>query len=761
MLLTVAEFRDRVRADLGDLVSDLTRTTGRAVGANEQRAWKASLPRFAVALSSQQLQSLHLYFQGAGSLSLEYPLPAASYWCDAVILGRNQGRPCAVIVEMKDWDTRGDRPGRAEGLVERDGAQWLHPSEQVRGYTEYCKRFHSAIDAHAADVAGCVLLTRDYVTEPYVLEPNRVLTIQYPVFTMAANDVQKRLPEFLVARIVDPDDQFARDFERGTYRQDRGFLAQIGKQILDPKSSYFELLDDQRRAFALCRATAEEVVKKYEEGAVRKKLIIVKGPPGSGKSAVAARLWATLVTDERLPEGNVVFTTTSSSQNSNWAELFSKVAGLPVGRGIVRGANGYYPITTHKLGVLRKKHGDMFLADPLKWRENLRSLTSLGEKFQDGASDNHNLVTIVDEAHALINPERPEGRGQFGFAPTLGPQAYQIIRCSILTLMFIDPEQGFRDRENTSLDELRAWAQELNVGEVVELDLSGAQFRCGGSPEYVEWIESLLRGEPASRNSARAGSWRVEIEEGGSVVSIHRAAQPAATYRVQDSDSVAAANAPRFRTPFEFHVVGDPEEMEAALRRHHAARKGVRLVSSFSRKWVTRDKANPHALPAELRDFNERYAVQGEQRTWSRIWNYAPGSDYTLFIQASEGSKMANDPLCEVGCPYVVRGFDYDYLGVLWLNDLVWREGHWKLNLDAVQETGVAQLLARARKERQSGGAGPATLEVRRKTAQAYRILLTRALRGVYVWIPDPETREHLLSSLGASGLDARARSPL
>ncbi len=30
---------------------------------------------------------------------------------------------------------------------------------------------------------------------------------------------------------------------------------------------------------------------------------------------------------------------------------------------------------------------------------------------------------------------------------------------------------------------------------------------------------------------------------------------------------------------------------------------------------------------------------------------------------------MAQDPLSEVGCPHVVRGFDYDWVGVLWLRE--------------------------------------------------------------------------------------------
>lgn len=652
-----------------------------------------------------------------------------------------------MVIELKDWMTRGDKPGKAEGLVERRGLQELHPSDQVRGYVEYCKRFHSAIADHRANVAGCVLFTGDYVTAPYTCDPNQQLVSLYPIFTMAANDIDTRLPAYLTDLISDPAPEFALAFEAGRYQQDRGFMAQIGKQILNPTQSFFELLDDQRRAFALCRATALEAIQSLKNGISTRTMVVVKGPPGSGKSAVAARLWACLVTDPVVPEGAVVFSTTSSSQSSNWEDIFSNAAGVRVGRGIVRRANAYYPISTHRVGRLRAKHGTDLICDPLEWRKNIGTLRGLGERFQDGANDCQNLVTIVDEAHALINPERSEGRGQFGFQPTLGPQAFHILRCSVLTFLFLDPEQSFRDRENTRLEELRIWASELGIGNIVELDLSGVQFRCAGSAQYVEWLEGLLCGDSVSVNRVRAGAWRIGAQENDEAVLALRVAQNGAAYETGRFRN--AANHGTFRTPFLFHLVAQPEDMEEELRIRHARGSSVRLVSTFSRKWVTRRSPEPHLLPTELRDFNERYFVNGEERIWSKVWNFAPNDDYTLYVQAPIGSRMHADPLSEVGCPYVVRGFDYDYLGLVWLDDFVWRTNKWEVRLDSLHETGLSQLISRARREQKEGNGDAAAKELCKKTAQAYRILATRALEGMFVWIPDPETRQYVSDSLG------------
>ena len=121
MLLTVSEFRSRVAGTIETLVLDLAEAVGRAVSIEERSAWRSSLPKFAVALSSPALQSTHLYFSDSGQLSLEYRLPAANNWCDAVLLGRGPQGPCALVFELKNWMTRGDQPGRAEGLIERKG----------------------------------------------------------------------------------------------------------------------------------------------------------------------------------------------------------------------------------------------------------------------------------------------------------------------------------------------------------------------------------------------------------------------------------------------------------------------------------------------------------------------------------------------------------------------------------------------------------------------------------------------------------------
>jgi DUF2075 family protein len=753
MLITVAELRERSSRDLSDLVAQLQTITGRS-GDEEAMAWRESLPKLADLLVAPSMQGMHLYCR-EGDLSLEYQIPASGAWADVVLLGAHQGSPAAVIVELKHWVTRADRRGRAEGLIERQGVQELHPSDQVRGYVNYCRHFHSAVQDAQASVHGCVLFTRDFVTQPYTESPNAELAANYPIFTLSQEDVSTRAPDYFGSRISEPNKEFARAFEAGHYRQQRGFVRQIAAQILSAKARPFELIDNQRRAFALCKAVTEEVVSKWRRGRVSRRVVIVKGPPGSGKSAVAARLWAEVSLMPEVPDGDIVFVTTSMSQNTNWTHLFAD-AGPEGARGVVRKASSFHPISTHRVGRLRQMHGAEFLAGVQAWKTHLGQLCAMGEPFQDGAQDQQQLVSIVDEAHSLINTDREGGIGQFGFAPTLGPQAYHIIRASTLSIFFLDPEQGFRHRENTAIDDLRSWARELGAGDVIEVDLEGVQFRCAGSNEYVDWVESVLDGASIERSRVLAAAWYIPpvVYEAGAQVHVvgetapaRRAAQP--NIVTSTIGNVVALRKNSKRQPFDFRIFDDPISMEEALRAEINHGGTARLLSTYSRPWKTSGQPNPHGLPPSLQDFHEIVLRSGAESIWSRPWNVVPArtNDYSHFVQGSPGSRIADDPLCEIGCPYAVRGFDYDYIGVLWMEDLLWRGDRWVLDLDHVHETGITQLVNRARRERVAGAAAEA---LRRKVAQAYRIVLTRALRGLFVWVKDKETRDHLAQSLGS-----------
>jgi hypothetical protein len=297
----------------------------------------------------------------------------------------------------------------------------------------------------------------------------------------------------------------------------------------------------------------------------------------------------------------------------------------------------------------------------------------------------------------------------------------------MITVFLMDAQQGFRERENTTIEDIRRWASELGAEHFDTISLDGCQFRCSGSKEYVDQIDNVLG----------ITKPKVEVDY---IIETDQEKTPIAAEQLENS------RAPFFilKKTISFDVIfcPTPIDMEQALRKQVAEGHTCRLLASYSREWKTNEVARPHVLPPQMMDFHEPVSTSSGEVRWSKIWNFAPNMDYTLFVQAPLGSEMHNDPLCEVGCPYVVRGFDFDYVGLLWMEDLVWRTDRWQVMPEHVHERGVKRLITAARREQNPFG--PAHESLLQTVHQAYRILLTRAIKGLYIWCSDTETQNYL-----------------
>lgn len=118
---------------------------------------------------------------------------------------------------------------------------------------------------------------------------------------------------------------------------------------------------------------------------------------------------------------------------------------------------------------------------------------------------------------------------------------------------------------------------------------------------------------------------------------------------------------------------------------------------------------------------------------WRRPWNrkrsekkqYKPENDpYTLWAETAEGRD-------QVGCVYSAQGFEFDRVGVLWGEDLVWRGSQW-----------VSQ------KQRSFDRPVKGNSQMTRLVRNAYRVLLTRGMKQTRLLCMDSETRAHVAAVL-------------
>lgn len=729
MIYTVNQFCNFVEQDLNGFIEELVNETNRNMSDNEKRNLSESYAQVSrmLAIAQNKRPQIGNVNITTTNMLLEYKLPAASAWCDLVMLGKGNGQKQVVIIELKNWvKNNTDAPGMKEGLITHQGVQHLHPADQVKGYTEYCQRFHSVVQDEGAKVSGCVYFTKDIDLTPYEAYPNEVLTKDYPLYNTLKAEA---LADYVNERIEESDEEFATKFVNGYYKQDRNILKQVAQNFsksIDARP--FVLLDEQRKGFQLVMSALEKGIETN-----KKQVIIVEGPPGSGKSAVAVNLWFEAVLKYGLlgEDRNIVFVTTSSSQKDNWAEIFETYGKKYGAQNLIVPSNSFNPgmsggtMKTEYLPVFRRMDAEKYVSPT-------NELSLKYEYFEDyveymlknrltrNYKDNLHFLSIVDEAHALINPLAKNfcTNKTAGWCFQMGPQVYHIIRESQISVFFTDGKQSFRDNETTSIADIEKYAHHLGA-EVIRVSLAGMQFRCAGSKEYVDWVECLFNKTP-----------------------LH--------------------NVKQWSDKFHLSVVDYPSEMEDFLRgKIEEGDKSVRILSSYSKKWVSGNVLNAdHSQSSEVYDFVLKDKNGGY---FKKYWNNPQG--YNIFVQGTEG-KMSEDPLVEVGCPYVVRGFDYNYIGLLWLDDVVRRGDKWMISFNNAQETANGCTRSKAKEEQKAifkarrmkikdmdlveadNIHAPYTQAFFQTIAQAYRIVLTRAIKGVCIYIKDKETREYVRSLL-------------
>lgn len=733
VLYTIKDFNEFVEEDVNGLVQEIcSKVEGRKPTPKEIESLASSYIEVSMVLAEAvkikpEMAGVHI---GVPMVKFEYKLPSAPAWCDLVILGEYVGRRQALIVELKDWHKNTtDRPGICEGLIEHQGNQHEHPSDQVKGYVEYCTNFHSSVIKDNAEVSGCVFFTRSFNIKPYCETPNESLTDEYPVFD---RDTRSKLAEYLVNHVEKGNEDWAVSFINGYYQQNRNILKQVAEAFnKNCDARPFVLLGVQRKGYHQVLHRLSEAVDTKD----KKRVIVVSGPPGSGKSAIALNLWAEAVkryvtNAEGKHPGNVVFVSTSSSQDENWKSVFKEFSSVSSAGGLVLRSNRFNPGMNG--GSMKSRYLPIFREKDRKYLRDEKSLKfEYFEEYTDYMiehglakeyKDNLHFLSIVDEAHALINPlaEDFNTNKMSGWCLQMGPQAYHIIRQSQVSVFFMDGEQSFRDNETTRLSDIEKIAAKFGT-KVEVVDLSGLQFRCAGSAEYVDWIEGLFTLNPAS-------------------------------------------NVHLWKDLFEVKIADTTHEMEDFLRKEHLKGRIVRLLSSYTVPWKSSKTLDEMHTKKDY-DFNFK---NSDGTVFQRHWNNPKRMD--IFVQAPPNTKMHEDPLCEVGCPYEIRGFDVDYVGLLWLSDIVWRDGKWMVDMSKTLESANNCSLSSAKKEienlrRQKGYRGPnakripliplsaenmpETAKFFRRLVQSYRILLTRAVRGVVIYIHDLETREYVRKLLG------------
>jgi uncharacterized protein len=169
---------------------------------------------------------------------------------------------------------------------------------------------------------------------------------------------------------------------------------------------------------------------------------------------------------------------------------------------------------------------------------------------------------------------------------------------------------------------------------------------------------------------------------------------------------------------FEVRTAPSPSAMEQALAEKLAAHQNARMAAGYC--WTWSDPRSDGSLVADVRIGD-----------WARPWNLkgdrSVGGAPPAALWASDERGFG-----QVGCVYTAQGFEYEWNGVLLGPDLVWRTDRWVTVRSANRDPDF----------RNTKRVSNADFDL--LVRNVYKVLLTRGLRGVYLYSTDPETQRFL-----------------
>ncbi len=175
---------------------------------------------------------------------------------------------------------------------------------------------------------------------------------------------------------------------------------------------------------------------------------------------------------------------------------------------------------------------------------------------------------------------------------------------------------------------------------------------------------------------------------------------------------------------FELGVASSPAEMEELLRPALDRGESARLSAGYCWPWSKVDKDGPLVDDVRIGD-------------WARPWNspldtWLPDAPPSALWATEEGGFE------QVGCVYTAQGFEYDWSGVILGPDLVFRDDRLMVDHKAGRDPALLRK--------------PTDQEADSLIRNTYKVLLTRGMRGTFLYSTDTETQEFLTSLVHGTG---------
>lgn len=576
----------------------------------EYISWENSLQYMYKVLNDKDIPS-------NSGVAIEYNIPLTAKRVDFILSGLNtDNNESAVVIELKQWSKINlveSNDAIVETYVGKGLRKVVHPSYQAWSYCAMISDYNDSVQDKNIKLFPCAYLHN------YSKEENDV--IEHPVYkkyverapVFGHGDILK-LRNFIKRFIKSGDNgETLYAIDNGRIRPSKSLQNSLVSMIQGNQE--FNLLDDQKVIY-------EDILEQAKKSKVdeKKRVYIVKGGPGTGKSVVAINLLVELTSNGQFCQ---YVSKNSAPRNVYAAKLTGTLTKTNINN-LFRGSGTYVDL-------------------PINVTDTL----------------------IIDEAHRLNEKSGLFSKGE--------NQIKEIINASKCSVFFIDEHQRVHIDDIGSVNEIKKWAKEANA-EIFENELS-SQFRCNGSDGYLAWIDNVL-----------------EIRE-------------TANINLEGID-------------YDFNIVNNPNTLRDLIIEYNRPKNRARILAGYCWEWdkLKRNDTNHHDI--KIADFE-------------MSWNLGNSSTYAI----------DEDSVDEVGCIHTAQGLEFDYVGVIIGKDLKYVDGQVVTDYTERAKTDRSLFGIKKMMEEDPNKAEKVADEIIRNT---YRTLLTRGMKGCYVYCEDENLGEYI-----------------
>jgi uncharacterized protein len=172
---------------------------------------------------------------------------------------------------------------------------------------------------------------------------------------------------------------------------------------------------------------------------------------------------------------------------------------------------------------------------------------------------------------------------------------------------------------------------------------------------------------------------------------------------------------------YDFQVIDNPSSVHEKIIQKNEFNNKSRILAGYCWKWVS--KTQPELKDIVIGDYTARWNLNEHGQAWI----------------------VHKNSVNEVGCIHTCQGLELDYAGVIIGPDLIVRDG--KIITDASKRASTDKSIFGYKKMLKENP------EIAKETADmiiknTYRTLMTRGMKGCYIYCTDEETREYFKSNL-------------